>query len=182
MACQTDTWFEIIYEKYHITVYKYVLASLRYNRDLADDCMQDIVTLMLQKKDKIYHHPNPGGFFMVTARNYVCKYIVTIANNNRVLKPLDEHISSFSYEENPDAHLIEASIETDIDLLKAEVLTRLTHDELTIYQLFYEDNQPVSKIALNLKISVSNVKVRLFRLRIKVKKLISTLPIMQNKE
>lgn len=164
--------FEDIYAKYHDTVYKYILVSLGFDHSISDDCMQDVILLLLQKADKVIEHPNPGGFFIVTAKNYIKKYKTTIAANSKKITSLEENSFELSYEEKFE-DMFEKN--DDVELLKREILQRLDHNEMSLYEMFYERKLTISKISENLNISEGNVKVRLFRLRMKVKNMVREL-------
>jgi RNA polymerase sigma factor (sigma-70 family) len=158
-----------IYNQYKETVYKYILVSLGFNHDMANDCMQDILVLLLEKKEIVSSHSNPGGFFIVTARNYIKRYKTAQYNYAKTLAPLDDNIS---YHDDLH-HLYE--IFPDTDILKSTILQRLNHKEIQLYELFYEQRHSVTNTAKRLEISESAAKVRLFRLRIKVKEMIQEL-------
>lgn len=158
--------FDEIYKEHYKTVYKYIYCSLNFDTNLADDCIQDVLTLLLQKKEAVINHPNPGGYFIITAKNFINKYKASIMNTSRRTAPFDENADSLYYEENFDK-LFEEHI--DIEVLKRELLQRLTEKEIELYIMFYEKKQSISLIARSVGISEGNVKVRLFRLRTKVK-------------
>ncbi len=157
-----NSLFYDIYARYNGTVYKYVLVSLGFDAGLADDCMQDIYLLLLEKSERVERHPNPGGFFIVTARNYIKKY--RAGNRAGRFTPLDDrHVPG--REDVPED-------DTNYDLIKDELLQRLTKQERQLYDAFYERGLSVAEIARCQRITEGNVKVRLFRLRVKVKKMV----------
>ncbi|MDR2167146.1 MAG: sigma-70 family RNA polymerase sigma factor [Clostridiales bacterium] len=159
--------FQNIWARHHDTVFAYVLASLNHDSELADDCMQDIVALVLTKMDVVAKHPNPGGFFIVTAKNYIHKYRALRRREIQRNLPFDETTVKAAYEVDFDA-IFDRPV--NIEKFKREILNKLDFKEMELYQLFYEDGLKISEIAGRLKISESNVKVRLFRLRAKVRK------------
>lgn len=162
-------FIDSLYKQHKETVYKYILVSLGYNHDMANDCMQDVLVLLLQKKDAISAHPNPAGFFIVTARNYIKRYKTAQYNHSKTLVPLDE-TANLSYD---DDLLYEAL--PDTDKLKSAILQRLNRNEIYLYELFYERGYSVTDTAKRLNITEGNAKVRLFRLRIKVKQMVQEL-------
>lgn len=162
---------EGIYAEHYQTVYKYVLVSLDFNYPMTDDCMQDIFMLLLEKADKVVEHPNPGGFFIVTAKNYIKKYKTTMSKQAKKVTTLAE-MPVLKYEEDFD-QIFEHN--ADVEMLKKELLKRLNHNEMFIYGLFYEKGISISEISKTLHVSEGNVKVRLYRLRIKVKKMVREL-------
>ena len=164
--------FNKIYSKHYDTVFKYTLVSLNNNIDLANDCMQDIASLALKKLDTVINHPNPGGFLIVTAKNYIQKHKALIQKNNKLTVSFDETMTNVAYEEDFD-RIFEERV--NIDKLKEEILCELNSAEIGLYCLFYEKKLSVRQTAQNLKISESNVKVRLFRLRVKVRKMVSAI-------
>ena len=91
--------FNNIYAKHHQTVFSYVLVSLNNDHDLAKDCMQDILALILQKLDTIVDHPNPGGFFIITAKNYILKYRTARQRDLNRTVPYDEGMKGASYKD-----------------------------------------------------------------------------------
>ncbi|MDR0272363.1 MAG: sigma-70 family RNA polymerase sigma factor [Clostridiales bacterium] len=164
MNCCENKTFDDMYARYNKTVYKYVLVSLECNHDRADDCMQDIYAVLLQKTEEIMVHPNPGGFFIVTARNFIKKYKTAQAVNAVRCIPLEKTAPFLRYEED-------FSIPEDVDeqLLKTEILRHLDDKEISLYTMFYEQKFSVAEISVRLRITEGNVKVRLYRLRLKVK-------------
>ena len=164
--------FEHLYTQYYDTVYKYVLASLGFDYTAAGDCMQDICALLLQKSDALASHPNPGGFFIVTAKNYIKKYKADMASRAKKTAPLDDSFHELRYEENLDAIFTQVD---DVERLKAEILQRLNQNEMDLYEMFYEKKLRIASISASLNLSEANVKVRLFRLRLKVKDMVREL-------
>ena len=164
--------FDSLYSKYKESIYKYILVSLGFNYDMANDCMQDVFVLLLQKKEIVSSHPNPGGFFIITARNYIKRYKTAQYNYARTLVPLDEKNIKLTYQDN-----LQYIYETipDTDKLKSTILQRLNHNEIHLYELFYEQGHSVTDTAKRLNITEGNTKVRLFRLRIKVKQMVQEL-------
>ncbi|MCL1842558.1 MAG: sigma-70 family RNA polymerase sigma factor [Defluviitaleaceae bacterium] len=157
-------FFDNLYNQYKETIYKYILVSLGFNYDLANDCIQDVFVLLLEKKEIIASHPNPGGFFIVTARNYIKRYKTDQYNYAKKIMPLEDNGLQYHddlqniYENYPDT-----------ETLKSTILQRLSQKELQLYELFYEQQFSVAEIAKRLSITEGNAKVRLFRLRLKVR-------------
>jgi DNA-directed RNA polymerase specialized sigma24 family protein len=129
--------------------------------------MQDIFVLLLEKKEIVSSHPNPGGFFIITARNYIKRYKTDQYNYAKKIMPLEDkgliYDSDFQniYENLPDT-----------ETLKLKILQRLNQKEIQLYELFYEQQFSVADTAKRLNITEGNAKVRLFRLRLKVKELV----------
>jgi RNA polymerase sigma factor (sigma-70 family) len=161
--------FDSLYNRHKDTVYKYVLVSLGFNHDMADDCMQDILMVLLQKHETILAHPNPGGFFIVTARNFIKRYKTAQYNHARRTAPLDEKVNHLSYQ--VDFQEIFNTM-PDTEILKKRIIERLNDKEAGLYELFYERGFSVADTAQRLHLSESNVKVRLFRLRNKVRQMV----------
>jgi RNA polymerase sigma factor (sigma-70 family) len=161
--------FEDLYNRHRDTVYKYILVSLGFNNDLADDCLQDVFELLLQKKDVVSQHPNPGGFFIITARNFIKRYKTAQYNRTKKLLPLDEKTATQVHYDDMDNVFNSLP---DTNTLKATLLQRLNENEQSLYEAFYEQGCSVAETAKRLSISESNTKVRLFRLRIKVKQMV----------
>jgi RNA polymerase sigma-70 factor (ECF subfamily) len=161
--------FNEIYLKHSKTVYMYVLVSLNYDNDLADDVIQDVFSLALQKLEVVLSHPNPGGFLIVTAKNYIQKYRASLKKSSKLTSPLDGSSSELSYCEDFDSIFEKKA---DIDELKREVLAKLSAKEITVYDMFYERKYSVYETAKRLGITENNVKVRLFRLRAKVRNMV----------
>jgi RNA polymerase sigma-70 factor (ECF subfamily) len=160
-------FFDNLYNRYKETIYKYILVSLGFNYDLADDCMQDIFVLLLEKKEIVSSHPNPGGFFIITARNYIKRYKTDQYNYAKKIIPLED--KGLIY--NSDFQNIYESL-PDTETLKSKILQRLNQKELQLYELFYEQQFSVADTAKRLNITDGNAKVRLFRLRLKVRELV----------
>ncbi len=164
---EQEDCLQAIYNKYSQTVYKYILVSLDFNESYADDCMQDVYLAVCIKKDTVIEHPNPGGFIIVTARNFVKKYRAKMQKSAMHTVALDETVANtLTYEVNFNEFMDNS---VDIDNLKKQFLGMLSEKDLYLYSMFYEKKYSVAKISTILKITESNVKVRLFRLRLTVK-------------
>ena len=161
--------FENLYNKHKETVYKYILVSLNFNHDLANDCMQDVFLLLLHKQEVVLAHPNPGGFIIVTARNFIKRHKTAQYNHAKKLAPLDDKTAGLVYHD--DLRHIYNTL-PDTETLKSSILQRLNNKEISLYSFFYERGFTVADIAMRLNITENNVKVRLFRLRIKVKQMV----------
>jgi len=161
------SFFENLYSQHKETIYKYILVSLGFNYDMANDCMQDVFVLLLEKKEIISAHPNPGGFFIVTARNYIKRYKTAQYDYAKKIMPLEDNCLTYDddfqniYENLPDT-----------EILKSTIIQRLNHKEIQLYEFFYEHQLSVTDTAKRLDITESNTKVRLFRLRLKVKEMV----------
>ena len=164
--------FDNLYNQHRETIYKYILVSLGFNHDMASDCMQDVLVLLLEKREIVSSHPNPGGFFIATARNYIKRYKTTCYKRDTILAPLNDKAAEISYYD--DLQHIYDSL-PDTDTLKTTILQRLNHKEAQLYELFYEHGYSISETSKRLNISEGATKVRLFRLRIKVKEMVQEL-------
>ncbi|MCL1842635.1 MAG: sigma-70 family RNA polymerase sigma factor [Defluviitaleaceae bacterium] len=161
-------FFDKLYNQYKETIYKYILVSLGFNYDLANDCMQDVFVLLLEKKEIVLSHPNPGGFFIITARNYIKRYKTDQYNHAKKIMPLED--KGLIY--NNDFQNIYENL-PDTETLKSTILKRLNQKEIQLYELFYEHQFSVADTAKRLNIKEGNAKVRLFRLRLKVRELVT---------
>ena len=162
--------FQSIYTKHYETVYTFILISLNNDKDLAGDCMQDTAALVMQKLDIVAKHPNPGGFFIVTAKNFIQKYKAAQRRKQIKSVPFDEAMAAAAYNEDFDRIFDER---INIEKFKQEVLKELSHKDFELYSMFYERKMSILQIASALQITEGNVKVRLFRLRAKVKTMVS---------
>ncbi len=169
---ESQNYFKELYAKYHQTVYKYVLVSLDFNETLTADCVQEVFLTVYEKIEVILEHPNPGGFLIVTARNYIKKYKSKQQQQTAKLVPLEDEKECLAYEQDFEQVLEE---EVDIDGLKQTLLGRLSEQDYGLYTMFYEKKYSVAKIANLLHITQGNVRVRLFRLRFDAKKIIPEL-------
>ncbi len=166
---ENDDFFYQVYDKFKATVYKYIYISLDFNANLADDCIQDVFEAAYGKVEALIHHPNPDGFLIVTARNYIKKYKDYLIKQSKRTVALDTYETSLCYQQDFEEGINDS---LDLEYLKQLFLSMISEQELGLYKMFYDEQLPVSKISKDLCITENNVKVRLYRLRLKIKEMI----------
>lgn len=166
----SNFYFEELYKKHYETVYKYILVALNFDHALADDCLQDVFATVYAKMEVVMEHKNPGGFIVITARNFIYKYRHRLSLTQKYTTGFDEAQQSILAYEEDFAGVLEKDI--DIEKLKQNFIGMLKENDLLLYMMFYEKKYKVAKISKLLNITENSVKVRLYRLRLSVKKLV----------
>ncbi len=144
---------DIIIEEYSNYVFKIIDNTIGKNLTYQDkeEIVSDTFFLLWKNQNKI--NTNLKAYLSTIARN--CSYN-KLRKNNPLIQI--EEINDFSYKEDYD----------DIITLK-EKLKTLSHSDLEIFTLYYVNGLKINEISKILNKSKSDIKVKLYRIRKKLK-------------
>ena len=151
MASAFDSFFEKLYKDNYASLIKYVYR-LTYEKNFAEEIVQDAFTEAYKKIELLQRHVNPAGWLYITVKNITKAYLREAKAINRCL-PLQEA-----------DYVAEAVVDEESDLLIC-----LTSDEKNLLISFYINGYSISEIASEKEITVSACKMRIKRARDKIK-------------
>lgn len=157
----TDKQFEEIYDQYFDELYV-VAYSYTTNKFDAEDIVQEVFVKFYRARKTFADNKSIKYYLIRMTINRSIDYIRHIKNSKTLIA--DEYVNSF-----PDTLNSDSSKNEEIYMC----VCSLKSDYKTIIMLYYYDNYSIKEIASILKISESNVKVRLNRARTKLKEIIS---------
>ena len=157
----TDKQFEEIYNQCFDELYV-VAYSYTINKFDAEDIVQDVFVKFYRARKTFEDNDSLKYYLIRMVINKSIDYIRHIKNTKTMID--DEYVNSVPDTLNSD------SSETE-EMYKC--VCSLKDNYKSIIILYYYDNYSVKEIASILKISETNVKVRLNRARIKLKEIIS---------
>lgn len=152
----TDDKFEEVYKTHFRDVYRYVYQIIR-NRQMAEDITQDVFCAALNLGITFLDHPNQKGWLMITARNKLCE--MRRRMKYRVSLPLDE---------KAELEVRESGFR-EIDL-EMTALCAVSREEWKLVKEYYLGDASVKELTKKYGITENNMRVRLHRLKVKVRK------------
>lgn len=167
-----DSWYEEIWNKHKDAIFQYILLRYAINTVDAEDCTQKVFIELFIQGEKLMEHPNIAGWLYKTAYHFGKKLQKDYKNHDNV------HLNSYeNRDDNPlviylEPYFVNLEDEIDVDEVKDRILARLKPQEYDLYTRFYINHNSIIKIGADLDIKVNNVKQRLFRLRLQIRKLI----------
>ncbi|MBN2807425.1 MAG: RNA polymerase sigma factor [Prolixibacteraceae bacterium] len=169
--------FSYLVERYSDMVYSLVLKMLKNETD-AEDLTQEIFISVYKSLDKFRGNSKFSTWIYRITYN---KAISKLRKSNRiVLSEVEKAADMEDYDE--EAQHAPASTDEQLQQLEA-ALQALPDDEQVLIMLYYYENESVEAIASITKLSESNVKVKLFRIRKKLKEVLErqnsiTMPVI----
>lgn len=159
---RAERLFDQLCETWYEKVLHYLYFSLR-DEQSARDAVQEVFLIAWKKRLELLSHPNPGGFLFQTAKHFVCK---ARREGFRRLdhEPLTADGELPEQADGTDA--IEQALDRAIDenaYIEA-VLSRLSADKRTLYELYYLQNKPMAEIASAYGLEEPAVRMRYVRL------------------
>ena len=164
-----DRYFERLCSKYYKNVFRYILFCIK-DEDAAADIVQETFVTVYKKLDE--KHPNPGGFIFQTAKNIIKEY------KRKLYKRIMYEISEDERYNIPDtANTIEKAIDGAINEYEyvTDILSQLSEEKYRLYKLYYIDRLPMDKIARDLGIEYTALRMRYVRLRKEIRSLVKKL-------
>ena len=146
-----------LYEKYSKDIFRYSFSILK-NEDDAKDAVQEIFVKYAQNENAFKHNCSYKTWLLILTRNYCYNKIRSKNYNN---KSIENHNFNKQYETDYDTNI---TIKDALQQLKPE------HNEL-IYLLEYE-GYSYKEIAELTKQSLENVKIKIFRARQQLRKIL----------
>lgn len=168
-----DDFYNEICNKYFKDVYEFYVYLTKGDKnlnDMVEECTQETFLEAKKQIEKLRKHPNIKGWLYVTAKNLINssfrKYY--IKNKYEITVP-DEIICSSKIVLDELEKVIDDEI--DVDKLKVNVLEQLKEGEYQFYIDFFVEKKSVKEMAEKHNISVSAIYTRIYRLKLKIKKI-----------
>lgn len=157
LAGETDLFVHIVRqnERMIFTIVNQILQ----NKDLAEDLVQDIFIKVFQQLSKYKNTAKFSTWLYRVAYNESISYIRK-NKNSIALKTVDYALCNEDIEDE----LPDVNTELLIEELH-RLLSIMPHDDAFIITLFYLKEIPISEISEITRLSVSNIKVKLHRIR-----------------
>jgi len=137
---------------------KKFIETLVFDKELAEDILQETFCTAIRRIDDLKRHPNPVGWLYTTA-----KYIVLAESRKRSKRDKDYCYEDMETQiEDPQAELVMNSTEEDM------VQSVLSEKEYQIVDLVYNQGYKNWEAAEKLDIKESTLRVKLLRIRNKL--------------
>lgn len=165
-----DRWFKELYEANYDRLYKLAAYRLKaYTGSEADvpDVLQDVFFLAVEKE--IWDHPNPEGWLIITTAN-ICKNYIRAAMRNfeKQRKCAQE---SFKKDVHHSLLFSSSADETEAADIHMTIEQALSPEEQKLFRDYCVEKKPVEEIAKNEACNSNAIRVRIFRIRSKLKKI-----------
>lgn len=168
--------FSKICEDNYTRIYNYVFLMTK-DGGLAEDITQEVFLKAYEKGDAFLRHPEPTGFLCRTA-----KYLTYDAarKHAREAASILEENEKTTEGDLFELALAEKTADFDEYELVPHVMKQLSQEEQFLYKRYYVDHIPMKKIAGELGIKESTIRVRYLRLRETVKRIVEELNLEES--
>ena len=163
---------ESLYDQYSHEIYMICFSYCKNKAD-AEDCLQEVFFRAVSKASEVKRHDAPDKWLFVTARLVSLEKIRAKNKINRHELNIEDFEIILTNGTFEDDLLEKQYTETDILLLRKDIIENLNEKERQLYILRYVEKLSVDLISERLKINYSNATTRLNRLKTKVTKLVS---------
>jgi RNA polymerase sigma-70 factor (ECF subfamily) len=156
------------------SIYKYCYFHLFYNKELAEECTQEVFTTLYVSLNKLTNYDNLRAWLYRTADNYVFRYVKKVSIESK-------HQISYDSEDSFDIIDTTQEFETILDKeineeeFVIKIFDSFSVSENQIYQLYFREKKSLNQISSILNISETTVTTRIYRLKNKVKKIAHSL-------
>lgn len=166
----SEDWLKLLYDSNYDMLYRLASNRLTVGMGHASD-VQDVLqeVFLIASKKKIYKHPSPEGWLVITTVNVCNNYIQANARRIRKYdKYAQEHHNGNT--NSMKQHIPQDADETQSTDLQIVIVQTLSDEERGLLTQYYNNGLSVEEIAHAMNISPSALKVRLYRIRKKLKK------------
>lgn len=161
-AQQSPPRFQVLYDRYYESIFRFIFRRTADEALSADLCSQVFLKAM-QKLSKYTYKGVPfSAWLFRIASNEIGQYFRSISKN-RVVSLEDAHLQEMVDE-------MDQSNMQDMQNLMIKALDQLKADDLEIIELRFFEQRPYKEIADLMDISVSNAKVKVHRILMRLKK------------
>lgn len=158
MVGNKDDNFEKVYKTYYRDIFRYVYRIVQ-DKQTAEDITQDVFCAALHLGNEFLNHPNREGWLMVAAKNKLSE--MHRRKKYRMAQSLDEKLELEAWE----------SGFREIDL-EQSALCVLRKEEWEMVKGYYMGETAIKELAEKYGVTENNMRVRLYRLKVKVRKAI----------
>ena len=181
--------FSVIYKRYYPMIRNKYVLSLKYNQDLADDLVEDLFIKVYENIDKYEPEFTFNSWITRIAQNFLIDYtrkkgLETVSMSKTVVS-----------DTNPNGEPMEFQLQDESALTGEEILINAEHSDSfkntfdgimsildkrsrEVIDLFYTQNKSYKEIEDKTGLSISTIKVTLFRAKAKLKDAITSNPKM----
>lgn len=171
-----DAFLNKLYHDYYTSIFSYCLAMLNGDDEAAADCTNAVFEEAQKNTSKLQNHPNIVGWLKVTAQYRIKRALRKKAKKQKKEIYIDDaserYIAALQY-----VHEFEEESYNEIDIEKTKelVLRKLTIEEYELYSLRFEKKLTIKEIAEQISLSESAARMRLIKLELKIKQIVSGL-------
>lgn len=181
--------FSVIYKRYYPVIRNKYIMSLRFDKDLADDLVEDLFIKVYENIDKYKPEFTFNSWITRVANNFLVDYtrkkgLETVSMSKTVVSDL-----------NPNGEPMEMQLQDTDALTGEEILIESEHKESfkktfddifmtldkksrDVINMYYTENKSYKEIEDKTGLSISNIKVTLFRAKAKLKEAVTSNPKM----
>ena len=175
--------FTGIYKRYYAVIRQKYMASLKYNQDIVDDLTQDLFIKVSENIHKYSQDYTFNSWITRVAKNHMLDYIrkgklETLSYDNNIMGDNGEEIS-FQPVDKSALSGEEEIIESERKSAVSYMLSTLGEKTASIVRKRYFDGLSYDEIAKEEEMSLSDVKIALFRAKAKLNKLIIDSPVLK---
>jgi RNA polymerase sigma-70 factor (ECF subfamily) len=155
--------FALLVDKYKDRVFSLVIGIVR-NREVAEELSQDIFLKVFRSLGKFRRESSFSSWIYRIAYNAA---VSETRKKKTYFRSFDEQLERLAVLGSDDNAVVEENENRHVLLEKA--LKELPPQEKLILMLYYFEEKSIEEVSKDTGLSLSNVKVRLFRLRNKLK-------------
>lgn len=162
--------FLLLWEKYHADIQKLCRYKLCAYPERQEDCVQDVFLVLYKYLSQGNEILNPKAWLLKTTNNLIKKQYAQINYEKKHVQQLN----GIPYETNCVSHDFLEIVITDsmIEQYANEIVSRLSEDDRILLEKLYRKNLPLNQIANDFDVANNTLYQRIFRVRVKVKKMI----------
>ena len=165
-----EYWLKMLYDANYEMLYR--IASNRLTLGMGHDSdVQDVLqeVFVAASKQDIHNHPNPVGWLVVTTTKICNNYIGKNARHHqKVMRYAQATMDKSAH--NAALFVERGEDDTAVSDIRLSMEQSLTQDEYSLLTRYCEREDSLDKMADEMDISPSALRVRIFRIRKKLKK------------
>lgn len=154
---QADELFKEAYKKYYTDVYRFCLSYLLNDRASVDDCVQEVFIVLYKKYKSGESVEYIKAFLFKTAENFIKKKLRQNSRDSKNVS-IDEIIEIPSQTDDMDERLT-------FEEYSRQISAALSDRDAELFRLRYIEERSLEEIAEILKLSLTTVGTRTYRLR-----------------
>lgn len=158
--------FNLLYEQYKESIFKFCMARLNCSIELSEDCMQETFIILFNRLKKGEDFSNPRAFLYRTANNFIMQA------HNKMKKTVmgDVPLEDVSPYVSDNRENVESNI--DYQELTRMLSDMLNEDEQELFQYRFIDDMRIDEISKAMDMNASTCTTKIYRLRAKIKALL----------
>ncbi len=155
IARSDETAFTKVFHHYNRRLYPFVLKMLK-SESLAEEIIQSIFIRLWHNRHRLDQVEDPRAYIFTMAANKTRDQLKKLANENRLLKEVEQQVSGMISNETEEMIFLKES-----EALLAKAVEKLPAQRQKIYRLSREEGKSYDEIAKELNISVNTVRNQL---------------------